>query len=127
MSKEDILGGVKMSGFFRSMAFKKCMLILIWGVTLFAVGFGISFYRGVGKKYDLVQEVPIKEISVEGHFGDIQPGHAFQPPKILAGTHAGLFFQCHLRHKGFQIAGHRISSLFLIGPSGPRKNCIIQD
>ena len=55
-----------MSGFFRSMAFKKCMLILIWGVTLFAVGFGISFYRGVGKKYDLVQEVPIKEISVEG-------------------------------------------------------------
>ena len=66
MSKEDILGGVKMSGFFRSMAFKKCMLILIWGVTLFAVGFGISFYRGVGKKYDLVQEVSIKEISVEG-------------------------------------------------------------
>ena len=66
MSKEDILGGVKMSGFFSSMAFKKCMLILIWGVTLFAVGFGISFYRGVGKKYDLVQEVPIKEISVEG-------------------------------------------------------------
>ena len=66
MSKEDILGGVKMYGFFRSMAFKKCMLILIWGVTLFAVGFGISFYRGVGKKYDLVQEVPIKEISVEG-------------------------------------------------------------
>ena len=66
MSKEDILGGVKMAGFFRSMAFKKCVLIVIWGVTLFGVGFGISFYRGVGKKYDKVQEIPIQEISVEG-------------------------------------------------------------
>lgn len=66
MSKEDILGGVKMAGFFRSMAFKKCVLIVIWGVTLFVVGFGISFYRGVGKKYDKVQEIPIQEISVEG-------------------------------------------------------------
>lgn len=66
MSKEDILGGVKMAGFFRSMAFKKCVLIVIWGVTLFGVGFGISFYRGVGKKYDKVQEIPIEEISVEG-------------------------------------------------------------
>lgn len=66
MSKEDILGGVKMAGFFRSMAFKKCVLIVIWGVTLFGVGFGISFYRGVGKKYDKVQEIPIQEISAEG-------------------------------------------------------------
>ena len=66
MSKEDILGGVKIAGFFRSMAFKKCVLIVIWGVTLFGVGFGISFYRGVGKKYDKVQEIPIQEISVEG-------------------------------------------------------------
>lgn len=66
MSKEDILGGVKMAGFFRSMAFKKCVLIVIWGVTLFGVGFGISFYRGVEKKYDKVQEIPIQEISVEG-------------------------------------------------------------
>ena len=66
MSKEDILGGVKMAGFFRSMAFKKCVLIVIWGVTLFGVGFGISVYRGVGKKYDKVQEIPIQEISVEG-------------------------------------------------------------
>ena len=66
MSKEDILGGVKMAGFFRSMAFKKCVLIVIWGVTLFVVGFGISFYRGVGKKYDKVQEIPIQEISVKG-------------------------------------------------------------
>ena len=66
MSKEDILGGVKMAGFFRSMAFKKCVLIVIWGVTLFGVGFGISFYRGVGKKYDKVQEIAIQEISVEG-------------------------------------------------------------
>ena len=66
MSKEDILGGVKMAGFFRSMAFKKCVLIVIWGVTLFGVGFGISFYRGVGKKYDKVQEIPIQDISVEG-------------------------------------------------------------
>ena len=66
MSKEDILGGVKMAGFFRSMAFKKCVLIVIWGVTLFGVGFGISFYSGVGKKYDKVQEIPIQEISVEG-------------------------------------------------------------
>ena len=66
MSKEDILGGVKMAGFFRSMAFKKCVLIVMWGVTLFGVGFGISFYRGVGKKYDKVQEIPIQEISVEG-------------------------------------------------------------
>lgn len=66
MSKEDLLGGVKMAGFFKSMAFKKCVLIVIWGVTLFGVGFGISFYRGVGKKYDKVQEIPVHEISVEG-------------------------------------------------------------
>lgn len=55
-----------MAGFYKSMAFKKCLLIVIWGVTLFGVGFGISFYRGVGKKYDKVQEIPIQEISVEG-------------------------------------------------------------
>lgn len=55
-----------MAGFFKSMAFKKCVLIVIWGVTLFGVGFGISFYRGVGKKYDKVQEIPVHEISVEG-------------------------------------------------------------
>ena len=24
---------------------KKCILILIWGITLFGIGFGISFYR----------------------------------------------------------------------------------
>lgn len=45
--------------------FKKCVLIVIWGVTLFGIGFGISFYRGVGKKYDKVMEVPIEEISLE--------------------------------------------------------------
>lgn len=66
MSKEDILGGVNMAGFYKSLAFKKCILIIIWGVTLFGVGFGISFYKGVGKKYDMVQEIPIKEISLEG-------------------------------------------------------------
>ena len=44
---------------------KKCILILIWGITLFGIGFGISFYRGVGKKYDKAVEIPIQEISLE--------------------------------------------------------------
>lgn len=55
-----------MAGFYRSMAFRKCLLIVVWGVTLFAVGFGISFYRGVGRKYDKVMEIPVEEISLEG-------------------------------------------------------------
>ncbi|MEA4971840.1 hypothetical protein SDC9_162849 [bioreactor metagenome] len=54
-----------MAGFFRNQALKKCILIAVWGVMLFAIGFGISFYRGVGNKYDAVQDVPIKEISLE--------------------------------------------------------------
>lgn len=54
-----------MSGYYRSQAFKKSILITVWGITLFAVGFGISFYRGVGRKYDAVKNVPIKEVSLE--------------------------------------------------------------
>ncbi len=55
-----------MAGFYKSLAFKKCVMIIVWGVTLFAIGFGISFYRGVGKKYDAVQNVPVNEISLSG-------------------------------------------------------------
>ncbi len=55
-----------MAGFYRSLAFRKCLLIIVWGVTLFAVGFGISFYRGVGRKYDKVVEIPVDEINLEG-------------------------------------------------------------
>lgn len=55
-----------MAGFYRSMAFKKCLLILVWGITLFAIGFGISFYKGVGQKFDKVVEVPVSEISLDG-------------------------------------------------------------
>lgn len=55
-----------MAGFYRSLAFKKCLLIIVWGVTLFAVGFGISFYRGVGRKYDEVVKIPVDEIDLEG-------------------------------------------------------------
>jgi len=54
-----------MSGFYRSQAFKKSILITVWGIMLFAVGFGISFYRGVGRKYDAVQDIPIAEVSLE--------------------------------------------------------------
>lgn len=54
-----------MAGFYRSQTFKKCILIVLWGVMLFAIGFGISFYRGVGNKYDGVQNVPINEISLD--------------------------------------------------------------
>lgn len=55
-----------MAGFYKNVAFKKCLLIVVWGVTLFAIGFGISFYRGVGQKFDKVVEVPIEEISLKG-------------------------------------------------------------
>lgn len=55
-----------MAGFYKSLAFKKCVMIIVWGVTLFAIGFGISFYRGVGKKYDAVQNIPVNEISLNG-------------------------------------------------------------
>ncbi len=55
-----------MAGLIKSSAVKKCLLIIIWGVTLFAIGFGISFYKGVGKKFDKVVEVPVEEISLEG-------------------------------------------------------------
>ena len=54
-----MLGEFIMAGFYRSMAFKKCLLILVWGITLFAIGFGISFYKGVGQKFDKVVEVPV--------------------------------------------------------------------
>ena len=50
----------------KSLALKKCLLIIIWGVTLFGIGFGISFYKGVGRKYDKVVEVPVNEISLAG-------------------------------------------------------------
>lgn len=53
-----------MAGFYKSQAFKKSILIAVWGITLFAVGFGISFYRGVGKKYDAVKDIPVTEISL---------------------------------------------------------------
>ena len=55
-----------MAGFYRSMAFRKCLLIVVWGVTLFGIGFGISFYKGVGQKFDKVLEVPVSEVSLEG-------------------------------------------------------------
>ncbi len=54
-----------MAGFYRSKAFRKSVLIAVWGIMLFAVGFGISFYRGVGKKYDAVQDIPVAEVSLE--------------------------------------------------------------
>ena len=54
-----------MTGFYRNQTFKKCILIVLWGVMLFAIGFGISFYRGVGNKYDEVQNVPIAEVSLD--------------------------------------------------------------
>ena len=67
MTKEDMmLGEYIMAGFFKSTAFKKAVLIVIWGVTLFGIGFGISFYRGVGRKFDKAVEIPIHEISLEG-------------------------------------------------------------
>lgn len=67
MTKEDMmLGELIMAGLIKSSAVKKCLLIIIWGVTLFAIGFGISFYKGVGKKFDKVVEVPVEEISLEG-------------------------------------------------------------
>ena len=61
-----MLGEFIMAGFYRSMAFKKCLLILVWGITLFAIGFGISFYKGVGQKFDKVVEVPVSEITLDG-------------------------------------------------------------
>ena len=67
MTKEDMmLGEFIMAGFFKSTAFKKAVLIVIWGVTLFGIGFGISFYRGVGRKFDKAVEIPVHEISLEG-------------------------------------------------------------
>ncbi|MCD8037351.1 MAG: FMN-binding protein [Clostridiales bacterium] len=54
-----------MAGSYTRMTVKKCLLIVAWGVTLFAIGFGISFYRGVGEKFDEVVNVPITEINLE--------------------------------------------------------------
>ena len=45
---------------------RKSVIIFVWGITLFAVGFGISFYRGVQRKFDQVQIVPISEINLSG-------------------------------------------------------------
>ena len=40
------------------------------------------------------------------HFRNSQTFHRFQMPEILAGTHACLFFQCHLTHDLFYISFH---------------------
>ena len=43
-----MLGEFYMASFYRNENLKKCLLIVLWGVTLFAIGFGIQFYRGLG-------------------------------------------------------------------------------
>ena len=54
-----------MASFYRNENLKKCLLIVLWGVTLFAIGFGIQFYRGLGQKFDAVQNIPINEVKLD--------------------------------------------------------------
>ena len=60
-----MLGEFYMASFYRNENLKKCLLIVLWGVTLFAIGFGIQFYRGLGQKFDAVQNIPINEVKLD--------------------------------------------------------------
>ena len=60
-----MLGEFYMASFYRNENLKKCLLIVLWGVTLFEIGFGIQFYRGLGQKFDAVQNIPINEVKLD--------------------------------------------------------------